>query len=258
MSRYVAGLVYRKKVGSMARKSILAYCAERANDDGSGVWPAKSTVAKEVECSKQTVIDTFRAFANEGLLIEVGRRKTGNGFVVMYDMNIAAIRALPDAISDEELTGPILDGSNELTPRGQATGPQEVKPVDPNRPLTVLKPSNSAREKEPSLFSEDPTPEKKPNVAEMFERFWKVYPKKEGKKKASENFARAIKAGADPEAIIAGARRYAAACVGEDPKFIKWPQGWLTDERWNDGPPQEELTPAQIRLRAILGKEAAE
>ena len=35
-------------------------------------------------------------------------------------------------------------------------------------------------------------------------------------------------------------------------------QGWLTDERWNDGPPQEELTPAQIRLRAILGKEAAE
>ena len=46
---------------------------------------------ERVECSKQTVIDTFRAFANEGLLIEVGRRKTSNGFVVMYDMNIAAI-----------------------------------------------------------------------------------------------------------------------------------------------------------------------
>ena len=122
---------------------------------------------------------------------------------------------------------------------------------------TPLTPQGES-EKEPSLFSEDPTPPKKPNVSELFDRFWKVYPKKEGRKKASENFARAIKAGADPEAIIAGARRYASACVGEDPKFIKWPQGWLTDERWNDGPPQEELTPAQIRLRAILGKEAAE
>ena len=135
----------------------------------------------------------------------------------------------------------------------------DTKSTSPKPSVTVsIEPSEYAREKEPSLFSEYPTPAKKPNVAEMFERFWKVYPKKEGKKKASENFARAIKAGADPEAIIAGARRYASACVGQDSKFIKWPQGWLTDERWNDGPPQEELTPAQIRLRAILGKEAAE
>jgi hypothetical protein len=141
MSRYVAALVYRKRVGSMARKAILAYCAERANDDGTGVWPAKTTVAREVECSKQTVIDVFRQFVSEGLLIEVGKRTTGNGYVVCYDLNIAAITALDDAISEAETTGPILDRSNQLTPKGQATGPQEVKPVDPNRPLTVPEPS---------------------------------------------------------------------------------------------------------------------
>ena len=157
MSRFVAALVYQKRIGSMARKSILAYCAERANDDGSGVWASKVRIAKEVECSKQTVIDTMRAFVAEGLLIEAGKRKTSNGYVIDYRVNVAAVKALPDAIEDvfstddqsSELTGPDLDGSNELTPRGQATGPQEVKPVDPNRPLTVLEPSNSAREKKP-------------------------------------------------------------------------------------------------------------
>lgn len=253
MSRYVASLVYRKKVGSMARKSILAYCAERANDDGSGVWPAKSTVAKEVECSKQTVIDTFRAFANEGLLIEVGRRKTSNGFVVMYDMSIAAIRALPDAISDEELTGPILDGSNELTPRGQATGPQEVKPVDPNRPLTVLKPSNSARD-EPDLFSDklSPTEEVKPkaSIEEKFKEFWKVFPKKIAPDKSRRNFERAVKSGVDPDLIISAARRYAQSDAVQR-GFVKHPQGWLTDERWNDSPPEEDLSPAELRIRAL-------
>lgn len=166
MSRYVAALVYQKRVGSMARKSILAYCAERANDDGTGVWASKVRIAKEVECSKQTVIDTMRAFVSEGLLIECGRRKTSNGYVVDYRVNVAAVKALPDAFEDpfstddqsSDLTGPDLDGSNQLTPRGQATGPQEVKPVDPNRPLTVLKPSNKARA-ESDLFSANEQPE---------------------------------------------------------------------------------------------------
>jgi hypothetical protein len=36
MSRKVATLVYSKQVGSMARKAVLAYFADRANDDGSG------------------------------------------------------------------------------------------------------------------------------------------------------------------------------------------------------------------------------
>ena len=124
MSRYVAALVYRKKVGSMARKSILAYCAERANDDGSGVWTAKTTIAKEVECSKKTVISIMREMVDEGLLIDCGTRKTPNGYVVIYDMDLAKIQALPDAISDEEMTGVKLHPSPHFTPRGEPTSPE--------------------------------------------------------------------------------------------------------------------------------------
>jgi hypothetical protein len=230
MSRYVAALVYRKRVGSMARKAILAYCAERANDDGTGVWPAKTTVAREVECSKQTVIDVFRQFVSEGLLIEVGKRTTGNGYVVCYDLNIDAIKALDDAISEVETTGPILDRSSQLTPRGQATGPQEVKPVDPNRPLTVLKPSIGREGLFDSL--EDGRPK-----SDGFEDFWKVYPQKSGKEDAQKAWRKAITI-APAETIIAAAVRYAewlnSGGPGEFRPQVKFPQGWLNGKRWED------------------------
>ena len=77
------------------------------------------------------------------------------------------------------------------------------------------------------IFSEDPTPPKKPNVSELFDRFWKVYPKKEGRKKASENFARATRFTPILKRSLLARAGMPSACVGEDPKFIKWPQGWL-------------------------------
>jgi len=237
MSRYVAALVYRKRVGSMARKSILAYCAERANDDGSGVWASKITISKEVECSKQTVISTMASFVKEGLMREAGKRKCANGYVVEYDLNIAQIEALPDAISQEESTGPILDRSNELTPRGQTVGPQEVKPVDPNRPLTVLKPSNNGSD-EPALFSEMEEPQSQEDRVESgFETFWKVYPHKKGKQAAKKAWVRAIKK-AEPKTIIQGAKGYANYLNSGGPNDFrpnpKMPQGWLNDARWED------------------------
>lgn len=234
MSRYVAALVYRKKIGSMARKAILAYCAERANDDGSGVWASKVTIAQEVECSKQTVINTMRDFVDEGVLAEVGRRKTGNGYVVEYDLQIGKIQALEDAIPERDLTGPILDRSNELTPRGQTGGPQEVKPLDPNRPRTVLEPSIPPKAPDGGdLFSGEALA----SEASDFEAFWAVYPKKAGKQAAKKAWDKVCKS-ANPSEIIEGAKRYAAwlanPAEGEFRPHPKHPQGWLNSGRWAD------------------------
>lgn len=238
MSRYIAALVYRKKLGSIARKSIMAYCAERANDDGSGVWASKVRIAKEVECSKHTVIDTMRAFVSDGLMIEVGQRRTTNGYVVEYALNIARISALPDALTDDELTGAILDRSTEFTPRGATETPQEVQLRHPNRPLTVLKPSNIVDD---DLFSAKDLPTKK-TADEAFERFWKAYPpgRKTDKPKARQVWDQIV-AGrrkgiqkTDAEAIISGAERYAA--TNPDPQYVPMPTTWLNGARWEDVP----------------------
>jgi hypothetical protein len=72
-------------------------------------------------------------------------------------------------------------------------------------------------------------------VAEAFGRFWAAYPKHVGKLAAEKAFAKALKL-ADAEALIAGAKRYAAERAGQDPKFTKNPATWLRDGCWTDEP----------------------
>lgn len=68
---------------------------------------------------------------------------------------------------------------------------------------------------------------------EDFERFWSVYPAKRDKRGALKAFKEAKKR-ADVETIIAGAQRYAAWCGMNPERKIKYPQGWLSGDRWTD------------------------
>lgn len=71
---------------------------------------------------------------------------------------------------------------------------------------------------------------------EQFARFWAAFPEKSGKAAAFKSWQAALKRGADPERII-----QAAASYRENPKRnpdkTKYPQGWLSDERYLDEPP---------------------
>jgi protein gp37 len=75
----------------------------------------------------------------------------------------------------------------------------------------------------------------KADIAAYFDRFWSVYPKKVGKKAALRAFERAVNNDhVDPERIIAAAARYASEKADEDPHYIKHPQGWINDGRFDD------------------------
>jgi len=65
---------------------------------------------------------------------------------------------------------------------------------------------------------------------EVFDRFWKAYPKKEAKGEAEKAFAKACKQ-ADPEKIIAALARFRWP---EDRQFIPHPASWLNARRWED------------------------
>ena len=68
-----------------------------------------------------------------------------------------------------------------------------------------------------------------------FEEFWPVYPpkRKRDKKKAKEAWNKAIKEGADPDAIIAAAQDYARSDEGNG-EFCAGPVPWLNGGRWED------------------------
>lgn len=70
--------------------------------------------------------------------------------------------------------------------------------------------------------------------------FWQVYPSRgeylDGEEQARRAFEAAVARGADPEEIIAGARRYAAhvAKTGIEPRFVPRAERWLKNQRWTD------------------------
>jgi hypothetical protein len=67
-----------------------------------------------------------------------------------------------------------------------------------------------------------------------FLRFWDAYPAKKGKPEAYDEWLKALARGTDPEAIIAAAARYRDD-PSRNPDKTKYPQGWLSAERYNDG-----------------------
>lgn len=73
---------------------------------------------------------------------------------------------------------------------------------------------------------------------DLFETFWAAYPARDGdnpRQPAEAAFRRAVAAGADPERLIEGARRYAAAVAGREGRYIASAVRWLGESRWRDG-----------------------
>ena len=102
--------------------------------------------------------------------------------------------------------------------------------------LTLTPTPIEERKEESPPLSPPRTAKRSVEIADPdFDRFWTVFPIKQGKSAARRAFVEAKKR-APPEAIIAGAERYrdeVRDCQDETRKW-KWPQGWLNDDRWTD------------------------
>lgn len=85
---------------------------------------------------------------------------------------------------------------------------------------------------DPSLIDHSPRGGSDP----AFDRFWREYPRHVAKRKAEQAWRSARKR-TDPETIIDGARRYAAARRSQDASFTKHPTTWLNGDCWDDDEP---------------------
>ena len=83
------------------------------------------------------------------------------------------------------------------------------------------------------------TPEDDENIKNPFEKFWNIYPRKDGKKKAQEAFKKALKT-TSIEVILEGVTRYIQflKTVTQDTAM---PATWLNGERWNDEGAEPQL-----------------
>lgn len=103
---------------------------------------------------------------------------------------------------------------------------------------------------------------------EVFEEFWKNYPKRDGsnpKHPAAQKFTAVLKSGVDAQIIIAAARSYRAEC--NEKKITGTPlvaqaKTWLNQQRWGDytdpaKPKEPEAIPEQLERRRQMIEEGA-
>ena len=133
MSNHLISMAYKRKLGSPMRKAVMVLLADKASDDGSGVWASKQTMADELDCSRQAIINTIAGFIEDKLIVEVGQRQNANGFTVEYAIKVEELEALPlvtcHATRQSNGRVNLVDGSTSLT--GQSGG--LVNDVDPTR-----------------------------------------------------------------------------------------------------------------------------
>jgi len=109
MSWKVANLCADRIFGSAARKQIIMFLADKASDDGSGIWCSKGTIQRHTELGESTVKRTITDFLREGILVETGRRPCKNGFTVIYRIVLDRVMALESSAELDDGTGSTVD-----------------------------------------------------------------------------------------------------------------------------------------------------
>lgn len=240
MSNICTAIAQRRVVGSGTKKAVLMYLADRASDDGSGIWTSKSHIAADTEFSKRSVQNAINDFEAAGIIKKTGTKKCQNGFTYEYCINISALKSLP---STRKLTGAGDSPVQEIHLTGAGDSPHGVQEIHPNHPLTILEPSNT-RERADDLFSENEQQAKPDStdafIEEGFKQFWEeIWPshqRKTQKADCRKVYTQACSGKhpkADqitPQALNAATRRYIATVT--DRQFLKGPLPWLRAPGW--------------------------
>lgn len=232
-------------------------------------WPSQDTLAKHTGASVDTVRRSLNALVNAGHLVRLAAG--GPGRSAQYRLAIEA--SGPSKSATKQNGHPCKTAAGILAKLPLAS----LQDCHPNSLDTNSNEENSSISSEDeksevarrdNLFEEQPKtkivqgeviasdrvekteraaptrgPANHDGEGDAFEQFWKAYPRREAKGTAAKAFRSAIKAGADPGAIISGARRYADQRTVAEPdpvtrqRFTKMPATWLRATCWEDEAP---------------------
>jgi hypothetical protein len=155
----------------------------------------------------------------------------------------AGVQSTTSQVSD-------LLGCNAVPPGVQPT----ANKTSLNQEIDSGNPNNHAREDD-SLFGEDLPPAGRKrtrphqNPAARFEEWYRHYPLHKARGEGEKAYIAAVRAGADPDDLIAGAIRYQ-----RDPKvlrgYIKNPATWLRAKCWLDEPEPEPSPQPEVARTA--------
>lgn len=199
-------------------------------------WPSQAEIAAQSGITRRGAQKCIEALSAHGLLSVIAGRGRGNR---------STCRAVIHELEKANAHSPFIDGKGEPS---FAFNPDEKA----NR---ETKKANGKTKKGEPPFAHKSLSQISDKISEQetlsspvqnssddgFDRFWSTYPKHVAKSPALKAWRAALKAGASPDQIIDGARRYASERAAEpDPakrfKFSSHPATWLNGRRWQDAP----------------------
>ena len=215
MSNKISNLVQTKKIGSLTKKAILMYMADKASDDGSGIWVSKKNMAADLEMTDRAVRIHIKDMIAMGILVEAGQRQCKTGYTVDYTINVDVVGSLGSTREATEQHAPLND----------------VHPY----PCMSFTPTPEPRSPKPSIEPsiEPYTSSKDDEVNYYFDQLWEMYPRKIGKGQARKAYVAASKK-IDFFDLLPKLEAYVATLDGKDKQYMPHLATWLNGERWAD------------------------
>ena len=249
MSWRIANECAERRFGSAARKQIIMFLADKASDDGSGIWCSKGTIQRHTELSESTVKRTIVDFLREGILIETGRRQCKNGYTVIYRIVLERVAALEPTAEPEIETGVTMNPVQPEPGTGSTVNGVRGSRWTPNHPKTIHKPPTRKREAAEEV--EDLEAEK----------ILAAYPEDRirDRRTSLRLIAAAVKTGVTPDDLKQAAKAYAKESEGYTRSKVCFSDNWFKMRRWEKGLAQiqadrEKAREAEAKGRANLAE----
>ena len=249
MSWRIANECAERRFGSAARKQIIMFLADKASDDGSGIWCSKGTIQRHTELSESTVKRTIIDFLREGILIKTGRRQCKNGYTVIYRIVLERVAALEPTAEPDIETGVTVNPVQPEPGTGSTVNGVRGSRWTPNHPKTIHKPPTRRREAGEEV--EDLEAEK----------ILAAYPEDRirDRRTTLRLIAAAVKAGVKPDDLKQAVKAYAKESDGYTRSKVCFSDNWFKMRRWEKGLAQiqadrEKAREAEAKGRASLAE----
>jgi hypothetical protein len=244
MSWRIANECAERRFGSAARKQIIMFLADKASDDGSGIWCSKGTIQRHTELSESTVKRTIIDFLREGILIETGRRQCKNGYTVIYRIVLERVAALEPTVEPDIETGVTVNPVQPEPGTGSTVNGVRGSRWTPNHPKTIHTRRREAVEEVEDLESEE---------------ILAAYPEDRvrDRRTSLRLIAAAVKAGVKPDDLLQAVKAYAKESDGYTRSKVCFSDNWFKMRRWEKGLAQiqadrEKAREAEAKGRASL------
>jgi len=244
MSWRIANECAERRFGSAARKQIIMFLADKASDDGSGIWCSKGTIQRHTELSESTVKRTIIDFLQEGILIETGRRHCKNGYTVIYRIVLERVASMETTAEPDILTGVTVNPVQPEPGTGSTVAGVRGSRWTPNHPKTIHKPPT--RRCEAAEEVEDIESEK----------ILAVYPQDRirDRRTCLCQIAVAVNAGVAPDDLLKAVKTYAAETEGYTRSKICFSDNWFKMRRWEKGLAQIQADRENAREAEVNGR----